>query len=178
MNDNPVPKDQGEEFLRLLRQNEKRIYVYILTAVSNRAVAEDIMQETMVVMWRKFDEFEPGTKFSAWGTKIARFFVLDYYRKNQKAVVHFDTQALENIMNSSCNIGDIDSRSEALRTCVKKLPENLQQIIRLRYTKGLKIKEVALIVGKPIHGMYKRIAKIHFLLQECIEKTFVAWGVS
>ena len=69
-------------------------------------------------------------------------------------------------------------QGEEFLTCVKKLSENFQRIIHLRYAKGLKIKEVALIVGKPIHGMYKRIAKIHFLLQECIERTLVAWKVS
>ena len=76
------------------------------------------------------------------------------------------------------NIDDIDDRSEALRICVKKLPENMQQLIRLRYAKGLTIKDVALKVSKPVHGMYKRIAKVHFLLQGCIEKTLAAWSVN
>jgi RNA polymerase sigma-70 factor (ECF subfamily) len=177
MGENPVHGDQYEVFLKLFRKNEKRIYVYILSAVANRSIAEDIMQETMLVMWRKFVEFELGTKFSAWGYQIARFLVLDYYRKKQSDVVRFDSYALEKIMDSSANANDIDDKSDALHVCMKKLPEDMQKLIRLRYAGGHTIKQVAEKVGKPIHGMYKHIAKIHFLLQGCIEKTLAAWKV-
>lgn len=172
-----VPGDEYEVFLKLFRKNERVIFVYILSAVANRSIAEDIMQETMLVMWRKFAEFEPGTKFSAWGCKIARFLVLDYFRKKQSDVVRFDSDALEKIMHSSAVTNDIDDRSDALHVCMQKLPEEMQKLIRLRYVGGHTIKQVAEKVSKPVHGMYKRIAKIHFLLQGCIEKTLAAWKV-
>jgi RNA polymerase sigma-70 factor, ECF subfamily len=170
--------DRYEVFLKLFRENEKGIFFYILSTIANRSIAEDIMQETMLVMWRKFPEFEPGTKFSAWGCQIARFLVLDYFRKKQSDVVRFDSDALEKIMHSLTGTNDIDDRSEALDVCIKKLPGNMQELIRLRYGAGHTIKHVAEKVDKPVHSMYKRIAKIHFLLQGCIEKTIAAWKVN
>jgi DNA-directed RNA polymerase specialized sigma24 family protein len=43
--------------------NDKSIYVYILSLVSNTNDADDIMQETAAVLWRKFSEFNPDMAF-------------------------------------------------------------------------------------------------------------------
>ncbi len=45
-------------FLSLLMANQRRINSYILSVVPNFSDADDIMQETISVMWRKFDRFE------------------------------------------------------------------------------------------------------------------------
>ncbi len=64
-----------EQFLKLFKANEERIYRLILALAPNYTVAEEIMQDAMLVMWRKFDRFESGTNFAAWGMQISRFLV-------------------------------------------------------------------------------------------------------
>lgn len=59
----PASQDE-EEFTRLLVQNQKRIMGLILALVPNGPDADDILQETCAVLWRRFVEFEPGTNFS------------------------------------------------------------------------------------------------------------------
>ncbi len=58
---------RGERFMRLLLANQQRIYGLILALVPNWNDADDIMQETSAVMWAKFDDYEAGTDFAAWG---------------------------------------------------------------------------------------------------------------
>ena len=46
-------------FLPLFLKNERRLYAYILTLLPRRADADDVLQETSLVLWDKFDETEP-----------------------------------------------------------------------------------------------------------------------
>ncbi len=61
------------EFLRLFVQHQQEIYAYILTLVPHIHDADDLFQEGTAVMWKKFDQFESGTNFAAWGVKVMRF---------------------------------------------------------------------------------------------------------
>ena len=52
--------------MRLWVQYQSRVYAYIRALVFRRADAEDILQEVAVVLWRKYDQFEPGSRFDQW----------------------------------------------------------------------------------------------------------------
>ena len=53
-----------EEFVRLLMAHERQIFTYILTLLPHVADAEDVLQETSIVLWRKFPEYQAGTTSS------------------------------------------------------------------------------------------------------------------
>ena len=61
---NVTTDSRYEDFLTLFRSNESRIFGFILAFLPNFAKAEDILQETMIVMWRKFNEFQKDTNFA------------------------------------------------------------------------------------------------------------------
>src|SRR5215218_100140 len=79
----PVAPDpaKNKPFLRLFLQNQRRLYAYILTLLPNRADADDVLQETSLVMWDKFDPADPPTDFLAWARRVAYHKVLDFYKK-------------------------------------------------------------------------------------------------
>lgn len=173
-----IQQNDYEEFLSLLRSNEKKIFGHILLFVPNRALAEEIMHETLLVMWRKYPEYKQGSNFSAWGVTIGRFLVMEYYRRESRSIVHFSTDALENIseVSESSNVFDaFDDRLEALKECLKKLPEELRQILRLRYEQKTSIKEIAEKLERPTSSLYKRISRVHVQLQQCINSMLSGW---
>jgi RNA polymerase sigma-70 factor (ECF subfamily) len=102
---------------------------------------------------------------------------MEYQKKNRSMPIQFNSQALENLSEPFEVDEMIDDRLEALRGCLKKLPETHKRIIRMRYSDNLAIKEIALKMGRPIHGMYKAMIKIQFSLQECIEGVLKKWNV-
>jgi RNA polymerase sigma-70 factor (ECF subfamily) len=170
MKSNHPENSQYEQFLRLLRLNEKKIYGHILSLIPKRSIAEDIMQDAIVVMWRKFPDYKDDSNFSAWGITIGRYLVMDYYRREGRSVVHFSSEAVQNISENVEVFDRYDDRMEALQNCIKKLPEESRQILRLRYQQSHNIKEVAEKIEKPIHNVYKLVSKIHCFLQQCIER--------
>ena len=60
-----------EEFVRLLGENQHRIFVYLMSMMRDRAAVEDVQQETNLVLWREFGSFEPDSNFAAWSFRVA-----------------------------------------------------------------------------------------------------------
>ncbi len=171
-NDNPSEASRGGVFLRLYQANERRIRGFILALVPDWSEAQDLMQETTMVMWSKFDEFTVGTDFTAWALSIARYQILNYRKKNRNGRVRFDDEVLEAIEDRVSDVvAGMDARRDALRACLRKLEERDRQLIRLRYEAGATTKSVAERVGRGIDAVYKALNRIHVQLLFCIRRT-------
>ncbi len=168
MQPNPPPVD-GEAFTRLLLQNQKRIAGLIYALVPNGPDADDVMQETCAVLWRKFGEFRPGTDFGAWALRIARFQVMGYYNRRRRAQARLSDETIEQLAETLAEARGTDSdRAEALRTCVGQLKERDLDLVQRRYTTGDTVAEIAGHVGGTVAGIYKALARLHVRLQACV----------
>ena len=54
---NTEADEKTERFLHLLTENQGRIYAHVLSLSPHRSDADDIMQDTITVMWRKFGDY-------------------------------------------------------------------------------------------------------------------------
>jgi RNA polymerase sigma-70 factor (ECF subfamily) len=156
-------------YIRLLTANQKRIYGFIYAMMPHQSVADDIMQETSLFMWEHFDDFRQGTNFSAWGISIARNLVMQYYRKNKRNFITFDSQAIENLIDQSDVFESQNDQIEALRRCFKKLQLKDQSILKMRYVQGNHVHEIAEKVNRTTSHLYRVLARIHCTLLKCIK---------
>ena len=155
--------------------NQRRIYAFILTMVPNHGDAEDLFQETVLLMWSKFDTFAPGTSFAAWGYTIARYQVLSVRKRHSTRGVLFSQAAVELLQNESDRfVEQTDSRMQALRQCIDKLGPKDYELICMRYRNEVTIKSIAEQMGRSVQGVYKRIARIHDALLQCVRKAISA----
>lgn len=151
--------------------NQRRIYAFILTMVPNHGDAEDLFQETVLLMWSKFDTFTPGTSFAAWGYTIARYQILSVRKRHSTRGVLFSQAAAELLQNEANRfIEQTDSRVQALRQCVDKLDPKDYELIRMHYGDEVTIKRIAQQMGRSVQGIYKRVARIHDALLRCVRK--------
>lgn len=156
-------------FIRLLTTNQKRIYGFIYAMMLNPSASEDIMQETNLFMWEHFDDFRPGTNFSAWGIGIARNLVLRYYRNQKRDMLIFDSRTIENLIGQSDVFESQDDQIEALRRCVKNLQLKDQELLKMRYVHGVHINEIAKKINRTTSHLYRMMARIHYSLLKCIK---------
>lgn len=162
-------------FLQLMTAHQHRIYGYVLSLVPQSSDADDIMQETTMIMWRKFAEFEKDTDFVSWAIQIARFCVLNYRQKN-KRTVYLDEDTLQMIESLSTNprAGD-DDYVNALQQCVKKLVGRDQLIVRLRYGQELSVRNIAERIGRNDPFVYRILSRVHDMLFQCVNRTLRVW---
>ncbi|QDV40605.1 RNA polymerase sigma factor [Stieleria neptunia] len=163
------------DFVRLFSANQRRIQTFILTLLPDRDQAQDVMQNTSVVLWQKFETFQPGTDFTAWAFRIARLEVLSLVRRQGKGRLVFDESICNGLADEITDRDAIsDSRLRALEGCVKKLSAVDRDLLQRRYEEGATIKAVAEAVGRPLEGMYKAMRRIHRTLFECTQRKLSA----
>jgi len=177
--DKLVEAGRAEQFMRLLLAHERRIYGFILALVRDWSDADDLMQETSAVMWRKFDEFEPGTHFVAWALSVARYQVLNHQKKQRVKRSHLSEQNVQAIAERmASDEKPVGPQQEALDLCMRKLPERDRELIRLRYEHGATTQDVADRAGRSIHAVYKALNRIHAKLLECIRQAMASGDVA
>ena len=168
--------DSTKIFMALILSGQKEIYAYILSLLISPSDADDILQETLTVMWRKFVEFESGTNFVAWGRQIARYKIMSHLRKNRTSRLCFDSDVLKLIESKSSQIDNFSDRNEALKKCLLKLPEKYRSILKMRYSKDMSFKQMALEFGVAKQSVYRMVSRIHALLARCIKSTLATGG--
>ena len=162
-------KSSPEYFLSLMASVQGRIYAYILSRWPNKSDADDIMQETISILWKKFDTYEPGTEFQAWAFTVVKYVLSGFRRKHQNNPLQFSAEALEALdIQSEKYLNEYNSQIGVLRDCVRKLPPKEMKIIQLKYEGGLSSQKIALNLGMSLRTFYRNLSKIHGALIRCM----------
>lgn len=149
------------EFIRLLMENERRIYAYIRTLLGNAADAEDVLQKTSVIMWDKFPEFDQGDNFIAWSFKIAFYTSQNFRRKQSRSKVVFSNPLFEVIAEKTVQmVPALDQRQELLQRCIEKLSPRDQKLLRMRYELDASIESTAEQSGRTVQAVYKALSRL------------------
>jgi RNA polymerase sigma-70 factor (ECF subfamily) len=162
---------RAERFATLLGGAQRKLFLYILSLVPNPADAEDILQETNLVLWRKFGEFQPGTDFIGWACKVAFYEVLKHRQAGSRKPLPLSEATLALLAQDAEDVlGEVDSRREALLRCLGKLREPVRHMIRLRYQLGVDTRAVAEAVGRSLEATRRALHRARVALLRCIER--------
>lgn len=166
--------DRQAEFVRLLTQNSSRIFGFVLALCVNRADAEDVFQNTSVVLWEKFDTYKPGSNFLAWACRIAYFEAL-YDRRKTSRVRTLSDEAWQALASDALAISeDKQDTQEALAECLEKLSASDRDLLHQKYFLQRSVAEMAESCSKSIHSIYRALSRIHDNLMECVRRAMVA----
>lgn len=155
----------------LVLANQKKLYVYILSMVFHVNDADDILQDTLVLMWEKFDEFQPGTDFTAWGKAIARHKILKYLHNNSSSRLHFNDNLLNIIEAESSRLDNLTERLAVLKKCAAHLSQKESSVIMMRYEQGLSFNKIAMTIGISKQSVYRFISRVHVKLAKCMKQS-------
>jgi RNA polymerase sigma-70 factor, ECF subfamily len=159
-----------EEFMRLFSQHSRRIYQFILTLTINRADAEEIYQSACVILWKKFDAYDPAGSFYAWACKMAQLEYLQMRRKSRRLQAISD-HALNLLAEQAiAKFERIDARQNALADCLDKLKPADAKLVQQRYYDERAPKDIARLQTKSVHAVYRALARIHMSLRDCVSR--------
>lgn len=165
---------QDPQFVQLFLKSHRRLYCYVMAIVASPSDADDIVQEVACVLWTKYDEYEPGTDFTAWAITIARHKIFNYLRSQKSHRRRFSQQSIEMIEQIGSEEGGKEAaRIEAMRHCIRKLKKTEQMILSIRYEEGETLRNMARRLGLNINTLYSRLSRLHLMLLSCIERSMV-----
>jgi RNA polymerase sigma-70 factor (ECF subfamily) len=169
MSDDQDHLESNKRLMLLMTQHQRRIFSYIYTLVPDRHNAEDILQETSLVICDKFADFEPGTDFIAWACQIAYWEVRRARQKFARAKVIFDQDVVDTIAETAGTMAEeLTHRHEALAYCLRKLHPRDRELVLTRYEPGSGVEEAAQRSGRTLEAAYKALGRIRKLLLDCV----------
>lgn len=171
-----MPTADPREFIQLLMENERRIYAYIRTMLGNSADAEDVLQETSIVLWDKFDDFDQADgSFIAWSFKVAYYTAQNFRRKKGRSKVVFSDQVFNAVADKAAQMVDqLDQRHELLAVCIEKLSTQDRDLLRLRYDLNSSIEATAQKSGRTTSAIYKALSRMRAALYQCVNRAIEA----
>jgi RNA polymerase sigma-70 factor (ECF subfamily) len=181
-----TPRSEGnaspetvDAFVRLLGQNQRRIFLYVMSLVPDWNDAEEIIQETNLVLWREFARFQPGTNFAAWACKVALHQVLAWRKRVRRDRLEFSPAFLEAVADEASAAADVlEERSQSLARCIERLPSDHRNLLRLRYSDGLAIEAIARQLERTEDAVYRALSRIRRVLHECVSRARLLEGRS
>ncbi len=160
---------KNARFIRLYTGIQARLYSYILGMVHNRSDAEELLQETSVVIWDCFDKYDSNYSFSAWAFGIAKNKIYEYLCENKETKKLFSDAVYEQLARAAEDSGDdILDRLETVKKCFSKLKKSDMTLMVYKYYSNKSINQISDLTGRSGNSLYKTFTRIIVQLRKCV----------
>jgi RNA polymerase sigma-70 factor (ECF subfamily) len=147
-------------FERLYRLYETRVFQYISTLVSNTALAEEIVGDTMMAVWRGAGTFSGTSRVSTWIFGISRHKALDALRRAGRTQREVDLDGAADLVSSEDSPFDQVQRSQTeslTKQALATLSPDHQEILRLVFYEELPYEDIAALLSIPTNTVKTRV---------------------
>jgi RNA polymerase sigma-70 factor (ECF subfamily) len=172
MNEPAGDAERKGRFAQLLRECHRDMFAFVYSLVQNHADAEDVYQQATLVLWRKFDDFQPGTNFAAWATRVAHLTARDFLRSRRRNVPCFSDELLESIASAyrPLSAEENSNRADALARCLDKLSRRDRRLVERCYSRDRNFSEIAKAESRTVAAIYQAICRVRKNLYRCIDR--------
>jgi RNA polymerase sigma-70 factor (ECF subfamily) len=163
----------------LAKQNEAMLLAYLLAIVPDRALAEDVAQQSFLIAYRKLDELHDPAAFPAWLRGIARLEALSALRRQARELPH-EPAALQQLddayrlFEEARPAENWEERFAHLRDCFDQLPGPLREVCQRHYFEDAKARDIAAALEASLAAVLKRLERARTALRECIQQKLAA----
>src|SRR5262245_3349912 len=165
--------DRRAMVLLFLRHNV-RIHRFVMRLTGKSSIAEDIVSDVFLDIWRGAAEFSGKSNVSTWLLGIARNKAMSTLRRRTESVLDYDAAvALVDDTDDPEVVADRASRGAVVRRCLTRLPPALREVVDLIYYHEKTVAEVAQIVGIPAGTVKTRMYHARSRLQVLLESAGV-----
>lgn len=171
--DSHAPNAAGQqEFLRVFLASEREILRYVAALVPAIADAQEIVQQTAVVLWEKFDQYDASRPFTPWACRFALNVSRQWVGRQQRWKALLDGGLAEELAQRREELRpEFDARLAQLENCLQKLPAEQRSIVDGYYLRQLNIETVAQEAQRTVDAVYKALQRIRRQLRDCIERS-------
>src|ERR1700752_3142993 len=134
----------------LFARHHVRVFRFGLRLVRDESVAEDLISEVFLDVWRQAGRFEGRSAVSTWLLAITRFKALSVLRRRKDAELDDETaNAIEDTSDDPEVVLEKQDKGKVLRQCIAALSPEHREVIDLVYYHEKSVEEVATIVQIP-----------------------------
>lgn len=161
---------EEQRFLSLLLRSEKEIFRYVAALVPNVADAEDIVQQTAIALWQKFDDYDPAQPFTPWACRFALNKARQWIERRQRWQALLQAGIAEELLRRREELQpELERRLRHLDGCLARLPDEQRTLVEGYYYHRRGVEKLAEDSGRTVAATYKALQRIRQSLQHCIE---------
>src|SRR5437588_9732207 len=135
MSSNSTHRDRDQSaaqqrFLSLFLRSEREVFRYVAALVPNVMDAEDIVQQTALSLWEKFDAYDPNQPFTPWACRFALNKTKQWIERRQRWQALLESGLAEELAQRREELRpELETRLKHLESCLSKLPEDHRSIV-------------------------------------------------
>jgi len=164
------PRNPEERMVGWIAGHQAALHRYILSLLPDRSLADDVLQETNLVLWRKAADYDPSQPFLAWAFGIARFQVMAARRDLGRDRHVFNDQLVNLLADEHSSDHSNAPLHEVLENCLGRLPDHQRELILARYEPGASVKDLAKARSQTPGAVSVLLLRIRKLLEDCIAR--------
>src|SRR5512135_1187008 len=159
-----------QRFLSLFLRSEREIFRYVAVLVPNVTDAEDIVQQTAVALWEKFDAYDASQPFTPWACRFALNKARQWIERRQRWQALLDHGLAEELSQRRQELQpEFEQRLKHLEGCLGKLPEGQRSLVEGYYYERASIQTLAERSGRSEAATYKMLQRIRHALLLCVD---------
>lgn len=168
-------EERRDRILRSAFECREELVTYARALLGNYAAAEDAVQEAMLVVVAKYEQFEEGTSLLAWCRSIVRIEVLRAKQRHQrertlaKKVLDDAVDAAFEEFQSSRASHERELRREALAQCVEQISDRSKRVLESRFIDELGYPQIGERLSMSIEAVRKALFRVKKQVRECVE---------
>ena len=164
-----------DRVLRSAFECREELLTYARALLGNYAAAEDAVQEAMLVVVAKHDQFEEGSSILAWCRSIVRIEVLRAKQRHQREhtlaqrVLDDAVGAAFDEFQSSRTSHERELRRGALSQCIDQIPEHAKRVLEARFIDELGYPQIGQRLSMSIEAVRKALFRFKKQVRACVE---------
>jgi RNA polymerase sigma-70 factor (ECF subfamily) len=170
-------------YRELIHRYERPVFSLIYRMVRDRALAEDLAQDTFVKVLNALESYRPEYKFSSWIFKIANNVAIDQLRRRELDTLSLDgapdartkeeveATALQAVDRTETPLAELESRElgSIIEQAIARLRPEYRSCILLRHVEGRSYEEIAETLDLPLGTVKTYIHRARHELREYLE---------
>lgn len=153
------PRDELVEHIGAMR-------AFAISLTRNAALADDMVQDSLVKAWTKIETFEPGTNMRAWLFTIVRNTYYSHHRKARREVADIDGELSASIAQKPDHDGRLQLRD--FNVAFDQLNDEQREAIVLVGAGGFSYEEAAQTCGVAVGTIKSRVNRARARLAELL----------
>lgn len=144
--------EDEKAFQLLVSTYQKKLYYQIRRIVTFHDDADDVLQETLINIWKNLKNFKWESALNSWLYRIATNECLQLIRKNKKRLNQISTSEYQNLLHADVFF-DGDEFELKLQTAIAQLPDKQRIVFTYKYFEDLKYEEIQTILGGSVGSL-------------------------
>lgn len=175
----PDNASSTENLILLLTKHQEALFRYIFSLVPCEADARDILQETSVALFRKFEQYDATRPFLPWAYRFAYLQVQKHREKSARSPLLFSEDVMDLLTNERTHIEpQLDERLRLLDGCLGKLTPQDKELVTRRYALRESAEDMMQRFDMSRRTLFRNLELLRQRLHECVSHQLQTEGLA